>query len=82
MVQGRDVVHDLGHVGRAVRIMDVGFRAQQVPQGALGALDLTGENRLPAHEHEHEQIRIRQYLDSAIDAAERLVGARQQCLKL
>ena len=47
----------------------------------MGSLDLAGQHRLPAHEHEHEQVGIGEDPDGAVEPAKRLIGAGEQHLK-
>ena len=82
MVHRTNIIDYLFDVARAIRSEDIGFRREQVLEGALRPLDLAREHRLFPHIHHDEEIGMGQRLDRAVEPAERPICIRKQALHL
>lgn len=82
VVHGPDVVDDFVHVacGRFIP-QEIRLGHKQVLEGTLGALDLTGEDRLFPDVHEDEQVGIRERQDGAIETAKGVVRAGEEAVQ-
>ena len=58
--------------------MDTSFRLKQIAQRTLRALNLARKHRLPAHEHQDEQVRVGQNLDRAVEPSQFAISSRQE----
>lgn len=81
MVHSGDVVHDLFEVCRALLPLLAGLESEDVVERALGPLDLRAQDRLLAHVHRDEQVRVREDRGDTVEPPERAVRVGEQALE-
>ena len=77
-----DVIHDFVDIAGDLSGFHRSLGREEILQRALGALDLTGEQRLLADVHIDEELWIRQRVNRSVQAAQRAVGLGEQALKI
>ena len=78
IIHGPDVIRYLSDIVWNPTSPDMGFRMQQIVEGRLRSLNLTGENSFLANIHEQKEIGIRQGLNCTVQGRKCAVGIGEQ----